>query len=182
MRYPPRGEAPGPSGWAELPTRLGSVQSAYSDAQHDLDTILTRPTLFDAADPVTADFLRALRVCDQLPTENGGAPVASWAAEQAVAELETAWQRARSEADRVGLSRFRPLERSRVRRARRLLHKARSDRGSIQLRQGYFHRAENLLSGLVSLPVALRAEIMEAVRKPSRIEGPIGDAGPGPAM
>ena len=69
-----------------------------------------------------------------------------------------------------------------MRRARRLLHKARSDRGSIQLRQGYFHRAENLLSGLVSLPAALRAEIMEAVRKPSRIEGTIGEGGPGPAM
>ena len=176
MRYPQRGEAPGPSGWAELSTRLQAAQSAYSDAQHDLDTILTRPTLFDPADPVTADFLRALRVCDQLPTESG-APVATWAAERAVAELETAWQRARSEADRVGLSRFRPLERSRVRRARRLLHKARSDRGSIQLRQGYFHRAENLLSGLINLPVALRAEIMEAVRKPSRVEGTVGEPG-----
>ena len=176
MRYPPRQEAPGPGGWAELPTRLRAVQSAYSDAQHDLDTILTRPTLFDASYPVTAEFLRALQLCDQLPTQ-GGAPVASWAADHAVAELETAWQRAGSEADKVGLSRFRPLERRRVRRARRLLHKARSDRGSIQLRQGYFHRAENLLSGLVNLPVALRAEIMEAVLKPSRVEGTIGEPG-----
>ena len=51
VRYPQRWEAPGPSGWAELPTRLRAAQSAYSDAQHDLDTILTRPTLFNAADP-----------------------------------------------------------------------------------------------------------------------------------
>ena len=72
---------------------------------------------------------------------------------------------------------MRPLERSRVRRARRLLHKARSDRGSIELRQGYFHRAENLLAGLVALPDPLRAEIIEAVRKPSRVDGPVGEAG-----
>jgi hypothetical protein len=48
---------------------------------------------------------------------------------------------------------------------------------AIQLRQGYFHRAENLLSGLVSLPVALCAEIMEAVRSPSRVEGTVGEPG-----
>ena len=160
----------------DLATRVRVVQSAYSDAQHDLDTILTRPTLFDPTDPVTADFLRTLRTCEQLPRE-GGTLAVSWAAESAVGALETAWPRARSEAERVGLSRMRPLERSRVRRARRLLHKARSDRGSIQLRQGYFHRAENLLAGLVALPDPLRAEIIEAVRKPSRVDGPVGEAG-----
>ena len=64
-----------------------------------------------------------------------------------------------------------------MRRARRLLHKAWSDRGSVQLRERYFHRAENLLSGIIVLPAALRAEIWEAVRRPSRIEGTIGDGG-----
>jgi hypothetical protein len=176
MRYPSQPETPGPGGWADLPDRLRAVQAVYSDAQHDLDTILTRPTLFDGTDPITAEFLRALRVCDQLPRE-GASLAPSWVAESAVGELETAWRRAQREADRVGLSRLRPLERSRVRRARQLLHKAWSDRGSIQLREGYFHRAENLLSGLIALPVALRAEILEAVRKPSHIEGTIGEAG-----
>ena len=77
------------------------VRDAYSDAQHDLDTVLTRPTLFDPADPATADFLR----------------------------------------------------------------------------QGYFHRAETLMSGLITLPDALRAEILEAVRRPSRVDGPVGEPG-----
>lgn len=171
-RQDPSGRAPG----LDLATRVRVVQAAYSDAQHDLDTILTRPTLFDPADPVTADFLRTLRVCEQLPRE-GATLLASWAADSAVGALESAWQRARSEAGRVGLSRFSVLERSRVRRARRLLHKAGSDRGSVQLRQGYFHRAENLLSGLVALPDPLRAEILEAVRKPSRVDGPVGEPG-----
>ena len=165
----------------DLATRVRVVQSAYSDAQHDLDTILTRPTLFDPTDPVTADFLRTLRTCEQLPAE-GGTLVVSWAAEGAVGALETAWLRARSEAERVRLSRLRPLERSRVRRARRLLRKAGSDRGSVQLRQGYFHRAENLLSGLIVLPDSLRAEIIEAVRKPSRIGGVMGDGGSGTSV
>jgi hypothetical protein len=169
------------SGPLDLAGRVRVVQAAYSDAQHDLDMILTRPTLFDAAHPATADLLRALRNCEQLPRD-GGALVVTWAAESAVGRLESAWQRARGEADQLGLSRLRPLERSRVRRARRLLRKARSDRGSVPLRSGYFHRAENLLSGLVTLPVPLREEILEAVRKPSRIEGVIGDSGTGGGM
>ena len=45
------------------------------------------------------------------------------------------------------------------------------------LRQGQFHRAENLLAGLVVLPDPVRAEILEAVRKPSRVDGPVGEAG-----
>jgi hypothetical protein len=176
MRYPSHSDPPGPSGWADLPDRLRAVQAARSDAQHDLDTILRRPTLFDGSDPVTAEFLRALRACDQLPRE-GVALVPSWAAQSAVDELERAWRQAQREADRVGLSRLRPVERRRVRRARRLLHKAWSDRGSIQLREGYFHRAENLLSGLIALPIALRAEILEIVRRPSQIQGTIGEGG-----
>ena len=60
------------------------------------------------------------------------------------------------------------------RQAGRLLHKAHSDRGPIQFRQGYFNRAEVLLSGLIALPVELRTEIVEAVRKPSHIEGTMG--------
>lgn len=157
------------------------VQDAYSDAQHDLDTLLTRPTLFDPADPVTAAFLKALETCRRLPTERG-ALVLTWAADHAVTELEAAWPRARREADRVRLTRFGVLDRRRVRRARRLLRKARSDRGSVALRQSSFHRAENLLSGLVALPGPVRAEIIEAVRKPSRIEGVIGDSGTGGGM
>jgi hypothetical protein len=176
VRYPSRGEAGGHGRAADLSTRLRVVRDAYSDAQHDLDTVLTRPTLFDPADPATADFLRALRVCDRLPTDQG-AVVASWTADSAVGSAEVAWQRARSEADRVKLSRFRPLERRRVRRARRLLRKAGSDRGSVPLRQGYFHRAETLLSGLVTLPDALRADILEVVRTPSRVDGPVGEPG-----
>ena len=152
------------------------MQAAYSDAQHDLDTILTRPSLFDPADPATAHLLHSLRICQQLPRD-GAALAVSWAAESAVAGLEDAWLRARSAADHARLSRFGVQDRSRMRRARRLLHKAQSDRGSVPLRQGYFHRAEQLLAGLVSLPEPLRAEIIEAVRKPSRVDGPVGEAG-----
>jgi hypothetical protein len=86
-----RKEAPGHGGWADLPSRLRAVP----DAQHDLDTILTRPTLFDVADPVTAQLLRTLRICDQLPSA-GAEPVPSWAAESAIGELVTSWHRARS--------------------------------------------------------------------------------------
>lgn len=50
---------------------LRVVQSAYADAQHDLDLILGRPTLLDAEDPATAAFLRALATCERLPTERG---------------------------------------------------------------------------------------------------------------
>jgi hypothetical protein len=181
VRAPNANQASGRDRWDDLPARLRVVQDAYSDAVHDLDTVLTRPTLFDATDPVTAAFLRALDRCAQLPRDRG-APVVSWAADAAVGELEGAWQRARQEADRVGLSRFGFGDRLRVRRARRLLHKASSDRGSVPLRRGYFHRAENLLSGLIVLPDPIRAEIMEAVRKPSRIDGVIGDSGTGGAM
>lgn len=165
----------------DLATRVRVVQAAYSDAQHDLDTVLTRPTLFRPDDPATADLLAALRTCEQLPREGGTLSV-SWTADSAVGALEAAWQRARAEAEREGLSRMRPLQRSRVRRARRLLHKARSDRGSIPLRQGYFHRAENLLSGLITLPDPVRAEIIEGVQKPSRIEGVMGDGGSGTSV
>jgi hypothetical protein len=171
----------GRAGPLDLAGRVRVVQAAYSDAQHDLDTILTRPTLFDPAHPATADLLHALRTCEQLPRD-GGVLLVSWAAESAVGGLETAWQRARSEADQLGLSRFGVRDRRRMRRARRLLHQAQSDRGSVQLRQREFHRAENLLAGLVALPDPVRAEILEAVRKPSRIEGVIGDSGTGGAM
>ena len=160
----------------DLAGRVRVVQAAYSDAQHDLDTILTRPILFDPAHPATADLHRALRTCEQLPRD-GRALQVSWAAESAVGGLETAWQRARGEAEQLGLSRFGVRDRRRLRRARRLLHQAQSDRGLIQLRQRQFHRAENLLAGLVALPDPVRAEILEAVRKPSRVDGPVGEAG-----
>lgn len=173
---------PSPRGsWADLTTRLRVIQSAYADAQHDLDALLTRPTLFDAADPTTAVLQRALQTCERLPTTRGMLET-SWAADAAVGELEAAWHRAREESGRVGLSRLGWRDRSRIRRARRLLDKARSDRGSVPLRSGYFHRAEDLLSGLVVLPAPVRAEVLEAVRKPSRIEGVIGDSGTGGAM
>ena len=177
MRDPRPLDRPG-GGPLDLATRVRVVQAAYSDAQHDLDTILTRPTLFHPADPATAEFLRALRTCEQLPRD-GAALEVSWAADSAVGGLESAWLRARSAADQVKLSRFGVRDRSRIRRARRLLRKAQSDRGSIPLRQGYFHRAENLLAGLVALPDPVCAEILEGVRKPSRIEGVIGDSGTG---
>jgi hypothetical protein len=181
VRYRPRDEAPGRGVPADLTTRLRVVQSAYADAQHDLDLILLRPTLFDAADPVTAALEHALQAGARLPSDRG-ALLVSWAAEATVADLEAAWRRARDEAGRVGLSRLRLQDRRRVRRARRLLQKACSDRGSVPLRQGYFHRAEGLLSGLVALPGPVRAEILAAVRRPARIEGVIGDGGTGPAM
>ena len=49
MRYP-RAESSTPPRRPDLTTRLRAVQSAYADAQHDLDLILLRPTLFDTAD------------------------------------------------------------------------------------------------------------------------------------
>lgn len=180
----PQPRSTGPSGGVgstDPTTRLRVVQSAYADAQHDLDLILTRPTLLDAGDPATAALQRALQTCERLPTERGTL-VTSWAADAAVGELEAAWLRARDEAGRVGLSRLRLRERHRVRRARRLLRRASSDRGSIPLRQRYFHRAESLLAGLVTLPDPVRAEIMAAVRKPSRIEGAMGDGGSGTSV
>ena len=37
--------------------------------------------------------------------------------------------------------------------------------------------SESLLAGLVALPDPVRAEILERVRMPSRVDGPIGEAG-----
>lgn len=155
--------------------RLAAIETAYSDAQHDLRSVLTRPSLFDPADPVTAGFHQRWEAARRCVTDTDQL----WITEQALSDLESAWQHAWREAERVGVSRFHRLQRLRLRRARRLLERARSDRGPTQLRSGYYFTALRLLDGLLQLPEDLRRELRQAALAQYEPSGPSGPGLPG---
>jgi len=151
--------------------QLDAVETAYSDAEHDLATVLTQPTLFDAAHPLVARF----RNQHELARQQVATDLYSWTAQQSVADLEASWHLLRSEARRAGISGFSRWQRRRIRRGGRLLELARSDRGSPQARLAQYFRALRLLDGLIELPEALRREVRDAAvhtEPPLRTPGP----------
>ena len=106
------------------------VQAAYSDAQHDLDTILTRPTLFDP-DPVTADF-RGARL---LRTARDGGALGLVDRRQRGRDAGDRLAARPSEADQSGCP-VRHADRSRIAEPAAAAPGPERLAGSIQLRQG----------------------------------------------
>lgn len=150
-------------------SRLQAVETSLVDAESDLATVLGCPTLFDSSDPVTARFHACLEIARLKVAASGS----SWVAEQAVTDLERAWGAAVSEAQRVRWSRMSPGQRFRLRRARRLLDKARGDRGPHQLRTAQFFKALQLLDGILVLPAVLREDLRKAAANQSGPSGPV---------
>lgn len=149
---------------------LHAVDVLVADAENDLEVVLLQPMLFDRRHPSTDRFFlertRARQLVDADPD--------SWAARTSVDNLLTSWRSLKEDARRAGL-RDRPWRgRLRIRRARRLLEEARSDRGSPAMRIRAYRRGTRLLDGLITLPEPLRRTLYEAAAQtpPARIPGP----------
>jgi hypothetical protein len=151
--------------------RLDAVETAYSDAEHDLTTVLSQPTLFDPGQPLTARFRTALASARQQVEKDPH----SWTTQQSVADLEASWQGLRAEARRVGISEFSWWQRRRLRRGGRLLERARSDRGSPRSRSAQYFRGLQLLDGLLEVPEQLRREVHEAALHTEPLRTPAPD-------
>ena len=150
--------------------RLEAVETACSDAEHDLLTVLTQPMLVDLRPPTTARFHRACASTRQQVEKDPQA----WTTQQSVADLEATWLGLRAEAREAGVSGFSRWQRRRIRRARRLLGQAGSERGSPRVRSAQYFRGLQLLDGLIDLPEPLRRELYEAAvhTEPLRTPGP----------
>jgi hypothetical protein len=150
--------------------RLDAIETAYSDAEHDLITVLTQPTLFDLQRPAAARFHRAWELTRQRVEQDPR----SWTAQQSVADLESSWLVLRTEARHAGISQFSRWQKRRIRRAGQLFNQARSDRGSPRARFAQYFRGLQLLNGLVELPGPLQRELYEAAAhtEPLRTPGP----------
>lgn len=160
----------GAAGPSDARSLLHAVDVAVADAETDLDVVLLQPTLLDPRHPAAARFAAERTRVRRLVA----ADPESWTAQAAATDLAAAWHALRDEARATGL-RDRPWrERRRVRRARRLLEEARSDRGSPAIRLRAYRRGLRLLDGVVVVPEPLLRELhaAAAVVPPLRTPGP----------
>lgn len=161
---------PPPGRPSEAQALLHAVEVSVADAENDLDVVLLQPLLLDLHHPSTARFA--------VQREQAGQVVAQdpegWTARAASEGLEAAWRSLRDEARRTGLGQRPWRDRRRIRRARRLLRQAGSDRGSPASRVDAYRRGLRLLEGLITVPEPLRRSIYEVAAQvpPPRTLGP----------
>lgn len=155
---------------SEAQALLHAIDIAVADAESDLDVVLLQPRLLDPRQTTAARFAVERAQVRQLVSS---APE-SWLATSSVNDLRESWRSLKDEARRAGLHGRPWREKRRIRRARRLLEYARSDRGSPAMRVSAYRRGLLLLDGLISVPELLRCSIYEAAAlvPPPRTPGP----------
>lgn len=155
---------------SEAQARLRAVDVSVADAENDLDVVLLQPLLLDPRHPSTERFAARRAHARQAVAQDPE----SWAARTSAEELWTAWRSLREEARSTGLGGRPWRERRTIRRARRLLRQASSDRGSPAMRVDAYRRGLRLLEGLITVPEPLRRSIhaIAATVPPPRTPGP----------
>lgn len=155
---------------SEAQALLHAIDIAVADAESELDIVLLQPRLLDPHQTTTARFAAEQRRVRQLVSSDPE----SWLATSSANDLRESWRSLKDEARHIGLHGRPWRERRRIRRARRLLEYARSDRGSPAMRVRAYRRGLRLLDGLILVPELLRRSIYEAaaLAPPPRTPGP----------
>lgn len=164
--------------WRAALGRHNQVRDEWWEHQHDIEKVLSLPTLSDVTEPATAEFITRLGHANDLATDlqpTGAEQVERYAAATRAAQV--AWQQARTEAHRTLQSRFAPDERTRISRVKLLMAQATSGGTTAAERQTYYRQATRLLDTLQH-PIVLPAATVEAIE--AKVRGELPAAGHGP--
>lgn len=148
-----------------LESRRHQVLGEYGAFLSDIVAIATMPLLADPTCPPTDAFREALVAAEDAHSlvMRGASKMTEYAA--AVRELERAWHKARSYAERKGSATLAPDEQDAVRRARNLLDVALDDKAFPAERRAAMHKAVRLLRTVVEIPEQARAAIDYRVKR-----------------
>jgi hypothetical protein len=142
-------------------TQLEKLFAAHDDVTHrwleyelDVSKMIAYPAMSDGRQPLTAAFLRAKRVADNLrPASTTAKTSPEQLAEyrSAVTDYEVAFDLAERDARRIRTSTFSAEERKRLEKAQQLLAVAVDQAATPAERQVAYKRAREELDGLVSI-------------------------------
>ena len=139
---------------------LARVQARHDDITHrwldyelDVSKLISYPAMSDGRQPLTAAFLRAKKVADNLRPAAGEVPSPERLTEyrDAVTDYEVAFEVAERDARRVKAAAFTPEERKRLDTAQQLLGVAVDQAATPNERQVAYRRVRQELDGLIWL-------------------------------
>lgn len=144
---------------------LASIKQAYAAYECDYQRVLAAPALADVAEDSTAAFVDAFHLAVGLEPERPEhcppTHVARFTA--AVAAAENAWEAAESNAIRLGIAGYDPVQRTQIRRARQALDLALRPDTPAGEREVSLATARRLLDGLITFPAPLESVIAVAI-------------------
>lgn len=149
--------------WVKSHEVLDNVKREWISWEMDILRVVQYPALFNAREPATADFHKALLYAESIRSTLVEPYSASHPYLKAVTDLQFAWTTAQSEAKRIEQSNFEEEERERLSRALDLLRIALNASGTPAERQGSYKRAMVQLKGLIYIPVALVKSIESGI-------------------
>ncbi|MGV9195450.1 hypothetical protein ACQ143_14000 [Microbacterium sp. MC2] len=144
-----------------VPTQLEQLFAKHDDTtarwlEYELDVakLIAFPAMSDGRQPLTAAFLRAKKIADNLRPESSGvkikpADLAEYRA--AVTDYEVAFDLAERDARRIRDSSFSPAERKRLDTAKQLISVAVDQAATPAERQVAYKRVRDELDGLIAL-------------------------------
>lgn len=138
---------------ARVQARYDDVTRRWLDYELDVSKLIAYPAMSDGRQPLTAAFLRAKKVADNVRPTDGEAPSAERLKEyrDAVTEYEVAFELAERDARRVKAAAFTPDERKRLETAQQLLGVAVDQAATPNERQVAYRRVRQELDGLIWL-------------------------------
>ncbi|MFS0792487.1 hypothetical protein [Microbacterium sp. 1P10AE] len=138
---------------ARAQARHDDITHRWLDYELDVSKLISYPAMSDGRQPLTAAFLRAKKVADNLRPAAGEKPTPERLAEyrDAVTDYEVAFEVAERDARRVKAAAFTPEERKRLETAQQLLGVAVDQAATPNERQVAYRRVRQELDGLIWL-------------------------------
>jgi hypothetical protein len=146
--------APNPAAdLARVQARQDDITHRWLDYELDVSKLISYPAMSDGRQPLTAAFLRAKKVADNLRPAADETPSAERLTEyrDAVTDYEVAFDLAERDARRVKAAAFTPEERKRLETAQQLLGVAVDQAATPNERQVAYRRVRQELDGLIWL-------------------------------
>ncbi len=161
---------------ARLVSAHDAVTHQWLDYELDAAKLISYPAMSDGRQPLTAAFLRAKKVADNLRPAEGEtlSPERLREYRDAVTDYEVAFEVAEREARRVKDAAFTPDERKRLDTAKQLLTVATDQAATPNERQLAYKRVREELDGLIWLS----DEAVDELEKKVALELPRGSAQP----
>lgn len=170
--------APTVDGLARVQDRHDDVTHRWLEYELDVSKLISYPAMSDGRQPLTAAFLRAKKVADNLRPSAGETVTPERLAEyrDAVTDYEVAFELAERDARRVKAAAFTPDERKRLDTAQQLLGVAVDQAATPNERQVAYRRVRQELDGLIWLS----DEAVDELEKKVALELPRSASAPPP--
>lgn len=176
--------APDPVGddLARVEARHDEVTHRWLDYELDVSKLISYPAMSDGRQPLTAAFLRAKKVADNLRPTPGEKPTPERLNDyrDAVTDYEVAFELAERDARRVKAAAFTPEERKRLDTAQQLLGVAVDEAATPNERQVAYRRVRQELDGLIWLSDEAVENLEKKVAR--ELPRPTSETPPGPAV